>query len=54
MPPNTLLISHDVTSMYTNMYENELISAVDRVLEKIDAEDYFIPVPPKKRSDENA
>lgn len=42
-PNNLILASYDITSMYTNMTVNELLSAVENALENVD-EDIF-PIP---------
>ena len=46
-PEDCLLATFDITSMYTNMHFNELISAVQNIWHTIDRNDYTCPIPSK-------
>ena len=48
-PHNVLLSSFDITSMYSNMYHDELIEAVDRAWPKITSYKFDVPLPPKAK-----
>lgn len=47
IPQNAILVSYDVSSMYTNMYLNELKEAVNKAYKQMRQEDYEIEIPPK-------
>ncbi len=44
-PNDCLLATFDITSMYTNMQFDELITAVQMVWKNVDAKDYACPIP---------
>ena len=48
LPLDCLLICYDVTSLYTNMQFDELISAVETAYSQFDKTVYNIPAPPTK------
>ena len=47
VPDDILIVSYDVTSMYSNMHIEEIKAAVNRALNNIRNEDYDITVPSK-------
>lgn len=47
VPKDIILCTFDVTSMYTNMYHNEIVEAVDRAWHEIEKNKYDIPIPSK-------
>ena len=48
LPDNCRLVSYDVTSMYTNVQFEELITAVEKAYSEFDKTNYKIPAPPAK------
>ncbi|KAK3086137.1 hypothetical protein FSP39_014058 [Pinctada imbricata] len=48
LPDDCLLVSYDVTSMYTNVQFEELITAVEKAYSQFDKTNYKIPTPPTK------
>lgn len=45
LPDDCLLVSYDVTSMYTNVQFEELITAVEKAYSQFDKTNYKIPTP---------